>query len=90
MKSTSNRLVVSTSALLIAASLGGFTHGIAAFEGKTWNEALAKVPCKDVAKDDKDLKITGTVVVDGKSFQNPTITEEDRIKLLEKRCFPKG
>ena len=40
---------------------------MATFEGATWKEALAKVPCQDVAKDGKDLKITGIIVVDGES-----------------------
>jgi hypothetical protein len=43
-----------------------------------------------VAKDGKDLKITGIVVVDGKpSPPNPIITKEDLIEPLEKKCFPK-
>jgi hypothetical protein len=58
-----------------------FPRGAApTFEGKTWNEALEKVPCQNVAKDGKDLKISGTVIVDGKSFPNPVITEGGQIK----------
>jgi uncharacterized GH25 family protein len=65
-------------------------HGSApTFEGKTWKEALEKVPCQNVAKDGKNLKITATIVVDGKPFPNPTITKEDLIEPLDKRCFPK-
>lgn len=59
------------------------------FEGKTWSEALEKVPCQNVAKDGKDLKINGTVIVDGNSFPNPVITEKDRIEPLDKKCLPK-
>jgi hypothetical protein len=86
-----NRLAIFGGGLLIAAILGGFTHGIApvTYEGATWNEALAKVPCKDVAKDGKNLKITGIIVVDGKQFPNPTISKEDQVEPLDKRCFPK-
>jgi hypothetical protein len=59
------------------------------FEGADWREVLAKVPCGYVTKDGKYLKIAAKLVVGDKTFQNPTITEEDQIKELEKRCFPK-
>jgi hypothetical protein len=65
-------------------------HGsVPTFEGANWREVLEKVDCGYVTKDGRDLKIAAKLAVDGKTFQNPTITEEDRIKELEKRCFPK-
>jgi hypothetical protein len=87
-----SRLALIVCALLMAgtSAQARFPRGSAPYDGKTWNEALAKVPCPNVAKDGKDLKIDGTVIVDGKSFPNPVITEEDRIKPLDKRCFSKG
>jgi hypothetical protein len=59
------------------------------FEGADWREVLEKVPCGYVTRDGRDLKIAAKLVVSDKTFQNPTITEEDRIKELEKRCLPK-
>ena len=48
------------------------------------------MPCQDVAKDGKDLKITGIIVVGGESSPpNPTITKEDLVEVVEKMCFPK-
>lgn len=86
-----HRLTLFSGGLLIALVSGGFTHGVAVptFEGGDWREALAKVPCTNVAKAGKDLKITGIVVVDGKRFPNPTITKEDLIEPVDKRCFPR-
>jgi hypothetical protein len=86
-----HRPALFASGLLMAVILGGWIHGSAAssFEGATWKEALAKVPCQDVAKDGKDLKIAGIIVVDGKQSPDPIITKEDEIEPLEKRCFPK-
>jgi hypothetical protein len=63
----------------------GGNGGVPTFEGANWREVLEKVEWLD----GRDLKIATKLVVDGKTFQNPTITEEDRIKELEKRCFPK-
>jgi hypothetical protein len=85
-----NKLALFAAALFMAVAFGGWTHGSApTFEGANWHEVLEKVPCQYVTKVGKDLKIAVTLVVDGKTFKNPTITEEDRIKELEKRCFPK-
>jgi hypothetical protein len=87
-----NRLKVFVGGLLMALILGGWIHGsaVATFEGKTWKEALATVPCQNVTKDGKDLKISGTVIVDGNQFPSPTITKDDLMDPLEKRCFPRG
>jgi hypothetical protein len=63
--------------------------GSATFEGKTWEEALAKLPCQSISKDGKDLKISATLVVDGTAYQNPAITKEDLIKPVDRRCFSK-
>jgi hypothetical protein len=61
----------------MAAIVGGWTHGIqTTFKGKNWHEVIEKVPCQFVTRAGDDLKIAA-------------ITEEDRIKELEKRCFPK-
>jgi len=81
-----SRLSIFAGGLLMAVVTGGWTHGSAAIEGATWREALAKVPCQDVAKDGKDLKISVTVIVNGEQFPNPTITKEDLIELLDKKC----
>jgi hypothetical protein len=85
-----NRRAVFAGGLLVAVLLGGWTHGSApSFEGATWKEALAKVPCEDVAKDGKFLKIAAIIVVDGEKSSDPVITKEDLIEPLDKRCFPK-
>jgi hypothetical protein len=86
---TANRLAVFAGGLLMAVIFGGWIHGSASFEGATWKAALEKVPCPNVMKDGKDLKISGTVIVDGERFSNPTITKEDLIEPVDKRCFPK-
>jgi hypothetical protein len=86
-----NQLAQLAAGLLMAVILGGWLHHGSpppSFEGATWKEALAKVPCQDVVKDGKDLKITGIIVVDGESSPpNPTITKEDLVKVVEN--FPK-
>jgi hypothetical protein len=85
-----NRLAVFASALLMVPVLGGWTHGSPpTFEAANWHEVLEKIPCQYVTKAGKDLKIAVKIIVDGKTFQNPTITEEERIRELDKRCFPK-
>jgi hypothetical protein len=86
-----NRLSVLAGGLVMGVILGGWTHGSAvpSFEGATWKDALAKVPCQDVVKDGKDLKIAGIIVVDGKPSPDPIITKEDEIEPLDKRCFPR-
>jgi hypothetical protein len=88
-----NRLALFGSCLLITVILGGWIHGSATptLKGDTWKEALAQVPCQDVAKDGGDLKISGVIlVVDGHSQPSPVIiTKEDLIEVLDKKCFPK-
>jgi hypothetical protein len=88
------RLAVSASVLFfmaITSTQARFLHGsIPTFEGANWHEVLERVACQYVTRDGKDLTIAAKLVVDGKTFQNPTITEEGQIKELEKRCFPKG
>ena len=84
------------SAILIIASpthallLRGGSGTIPTFEGGTWHEVLEQVACQYVTKVGKDLKIAARLIVDGKTFENPTITEESRVKEVERRCFPKG
>jgi hypothetical protein len=79
----SNILVIS-----LPVMLGGWIHGSAPdrFEGANWFEVLQKVPCQDIAKDGRDIRITAVLIVDGKTFEDPVIKEEDRIKELERRC----
>jgi hypothetical protein len=87
------RLAVSASVVFFMAvtSAQALLHGsIPTFEGANWHEVLERVACQYVTRDGKDLTIAAKLVVDGKTFQNPTITEEGQIKELEKRCFPKG
>lgn len=86
-----NRLVLFVGCLFMVVTLGGWIHGTPTptFEGKTWKEALAKVPCSDAAKDGKDVKITGVLIVDGKSTADPVLTKEDEIEPFDKKCFSK-
>ena len=88
-----NRLALFGSCLLMTVVLGGWIHGSATLtvKGATWKEALAQVPCQDVTKDGKDLKISGVIlVVDGQPQPNPLIiTKEDQIEMLDKKCFPR-
>ena len=83
------RLSIFTGGLLMAVLMGGWTHGSAAIEGATWKETLAQVPCPDVAKDGRDLKIDRTLIVDGVQYPDPVITKEDLIEELDRKCFPK-
>jgi hypothetical protein len=64
------------------------THGSAppTFEGKLGMKVLEKVPCQLVTMVGQDFKISATLVVDGKIFKNPTITEEVRLRELERKC----
>jgi hypothetical protein len=72
---------------------GGYRGGLVSipnFEGDTWREALEKAPCDIISQVGDDLQIKNAViVVKKKSFRDPLITEEDRIKPVDKRCFPK-
>jgi hypothetical protein len=87
---TSRIALLASVLLMVGTSAQAVLHGSRpAFEGKTWKEALEKVQCQYVTKVGNDLKIAGLVIVDGMSFPNPTITKDDLIDPLEKRCFPK-
>jgi hypothetical protein len=63
--------------------------GMPTFEGPNWHDVLEKVPCQLVTKDGKGLEIAARLIVDGKTFDNPTITDRVRVKDVEGRCFPK-
>jgi hypothetical protein len=90
-----HRFALFAGCFFFVVTLSGWTHGVAqppqppTFEGATWKEALAKVPCQDVGKDGEDLKITAIIVVDGKSTTDPVLTKKDEVEPIEKRCFPK-
>jgi|GraSoi_2013_40cm_1033754.scaffolds.fasta_scaffold302872_1 hypothetical protein len=90
MRSSQIALLASVLLIVVTSAQARMLHGSRpAFEGKTWKEALEKVQCQYVTKVGNDLTIAGLVIVDGMSFPNPTITKDDLIEPLEKRCFPK-
>jgi hypothetical protein len=87
---TMRRITFLATLLIVAVSVSGWTHGSApSFKGANWHDVQDKVPCQYVAKVGKDLKINATLVVDGKSYPNPTVTEPGVIDELDKMCFPK-
>jgi hypothetical protein len=58
----------------------------ATFQGKNWHDALEQVPCNLVAKDGEVIKINATLIVDGKTFQNPISAEESQVRQAEALC----
>ncbi|WMT78844.1 hypothetical protein [Bradyrhizobium sp. Ash2021] len=73
--------------------LGGWTHGIATtttiFKGSNWHQIIDQVPCNDVSKSGDGFQISGTVMIGETSHQDPVITDQGQVNLLEKKCFPK-
>jgi hypothetical protein len=76
-----SRLAIFGSCLLMTVILGGWIHGSPpTLKGDTWKEALEQVPCEDVAKDGKDLKISGVIlVVKGQPQPNPLVVTKKKI-----------
>ncbi len=66
-------------------------QGSAVIKGRTLDEALTRVPCRFISKKGKDLEISGVpIIVNEKAEANPlTLTKDDEIKSIEKRCFSK-
>ncbi len=56
----------------------------------TWAEALERIPCEQVKKDDAgSWSVTGPVEIQGRHFDNHALTEREEIAVLERRCPPK-
>jgi len=51
---------------------------------------LANISCQNILKDSKELKVIGPLIVDGKSYQDRIITNDEEIDAVEKRCSLKG
>jgi hypothetical protein len=87
-----SRLAVLAGVLIIAVTSAQarlLRGSVPRFEGTNWHQALEQVPCQSITEVGSVLKISGTIIVAGQSFENPTITDEGQIKVLEKRCFLK-
>jgi hypothetical protein len=84
-----SRTIKAGSAFLIALALGAWTHGRPTPTFATWHQVVEGIPCQDVARVGHDIRINGTIIVGGQSFQNHVVPEEGQEKILEKRCFPK-
>jgi hypothetical protein len=82
-----NQFEFSVPLIVVAFASGGWIHGIPTFEGRTWQDALARVPCQDVVRDGHFFRISAQVVVDGKPFKDPVIKDDELIRELEARCF---
>jgi hypothetical protein len=84
------RFLLLAGAVLLALTSGGAIHGSSSYLGATWLEALEKVPCQDIIPIGKDdLKVNATVVVDGTSYANPTITDHKLVEEIDKHCHLK-
>ena len=76
-------------ALLRAVTSGAWIHGSPP-RYANWREALANISCQNILKDSKELKVIGPLIVDGKSYQDRIITNDEEIDAVEKRCSLKG
>jgi hypothetical protein len=87
-----HRLIIprTASVLCVAIVCGGWVQGSATPSYADWRQAVESVPCRDVKKLGDRIEIVGPLVIDGKSYQDLIIAEEDEIEAVEKRCSLKG
>jgi hypothetical protein len=84
-----NQLVVLGLVLLAASGQAcqARVRGITAIPSyANWTQAAENVPCDKVEKVGHEVKVIGPLIVDGKSYEQHVIKDENLIKIVDERC----
>lgn len=82
------RVQLLVGALLVAATSGGWIHGISPPPPRyaNWKQVAQDVPCDKVAKDGHDVKVIGPLIVDGKPHEQHVINDRELVEIVDDRC----
>jgi hypothetical protein len=89
MRKQRTNLAAASALIVVALNVTAGAQG-ETYEGTNWEEALAKVPCDHIHRGEKGIvTIDGVMAVGGQRDQSPTISDAERISMVDKHC-PSG
>jgi hypothetical protein len=75
---------------IAAAISAGWIHGGSPVpQYANWKQVAEELPCDKFEKDGHDVKVAGPLIVDDKTYEQHTFTDEQLIKTIDERCHLK-
>lgn len=84
------RFLLSVAGIFVATVAAGWIHGWGTLRYESWTAFAENVPCDKVEAVGRDVKVTGTLIVNRKPYEQDKITDDGLIKIIDGRCHLKG